>query len=191
MESDESRGPWMETYTGRKFYPFTPTAFDIDIRDIAHHLAMECRFAGAVSEFYSVAQHSVLAYRLCGEPWGLLHDAAEAYLKDLPRPVKERAWMLQSDGETFEHYRDVERRVQAAVATRFGLTLPMPEVVKAADNVLLVTERRDLMPVTEREWGVDAHPDPVRIVPWTWQVAESEFLFAWGQVEQLLKRSAE
>lgn len=52
--------PYMTTYTGLRFYPFHPRREDVRIEDIAHHLALTCRWSGAVREFYSVAQHSVL-----------------------------------------------------------------------------------------------------------------------------------
>jgi uncharacterized protein len=84
-------GDWIQTYTGKQFWPLSPLPEDIVIEDIAHALSMQCRFGGHVRTFYSVAQHSVHVSLLV-EPqyalWGLLHDAAEAYLVDLPRPIK-------------------------------------------------------------------------------------------------------
>ena len=81
----------MVTYTGKEFYPLDPNPADIDIKDIAHALSNCCRFAGHIKSFYSVAQHSVIVSELC-EPEnalaGLLHDASEAYLSDIARPVK-------------------------------------------------------------------------------------------------------
>lgn len=70
------------TYTGRQFWPLDPRAEDIDIRDVAHHLSLICRFNGAGRAFYSLAQHSCLVADTLDAPlklWGLLHDAAEAY----------------------------------------------------------------------------------------------------------------
>src|SRR5690242_11754504 len=85
------RGDWMQTYTGRRFWPLDPRVDDIDIGDIAHHLSLVCRFAGACREFYSVAQHCVGVSYVCDPKdalWGLLHDAAEAYVGDMVRPLK-------------------------------------------------------------------------------------------------------
>ena len=84
------------TYSGKVFDPVNPIAADIRIEDIAHALAHQCRFSGHTIEHYSVAEHSVRVSGLLedrGYPyrvqmWGLLHDASEAYLIDLPAPVK-------------------------------------------------------------------------------------------------------
>jgi len=78
---------YLSTFTGKKFFPFAPHPHQIDIRDIAHGLSLLCRFSGQCPYFFSVAEHSIyVADNLKLE--GLLHDASEAYLADLPRPVK-------------------------------------------------------------------------------------------------------
>src|SRR5574342_1090607 len=80
------------TYTGRLFWPLSPRLEDINILDICHALSNQTRFTGHTREFYSVAQHSCLVSDLLPEKFkldGLLHDASEAYLMDLARPVKE------------------------------------------------------------------------------------------------------
>lgn len=90
---------WIRTFTGKRFYPLKPTIEDIDILDIAHALSNQCRFSGHSKWHYSVGQHSVYVSQvvrsLGGSPtdimWGLLHDASEAYLVDLPTPVKRQA----------------------------------------------------------------------------------------------------
>ena len=82
---------WIQTYTGRKFFPLTDEPGEIDLRDIAHSLALQCRFNGHCRQFYSVAEHSVRVSHILPDEeaaWGLLHDAAEAYVSDLPRPLK-------------------------------------------------------------------------------------------------------
>ena len=141
------------TYSGRVIEPLNPDPAQIDIEDIAHALANQCRFTGHTREFYSVAQHSVLVSYECAPEdalWGLLHDASEAYLADIARPVKK----FTDWGEV---YFVAEEILMAAVEKRFDLEYPseqyfiMPQSVKAADDVLLRTEMRDLMPL-----GVDA-----------------------------------
>ena len=134
-------GDWIQTYSGRRFWPLDPRPEEICIEDIAHALAHQCRFAGHVRRFYSVAEHSVRVSFVCKPAdalWGLLHDAAEAYLVDLPRPIKRH-------GEIGQMYREVERRLMAAICERFGLTINEPESVGAADKILLSIEARDLM----------------------------------------------
>ncbi len=81
---------WFQTYKGNRFYPYKPEKIIIDIEEIAHALSNRCRWGGHSLEFYSVAQHSVLVSRNCPQSptWGLLHDAAEAYYPDIPRPLK-------------------------------------------------------------------------------------------------------
>lgn len=127
--------PWIQTYTGRKVEPFTMTAFDIDIVDIAHALSMLSRYTGHCPFFYSVAEHSILVSRQVPERyalWGLLHDAAEAYIGDAARPVKIRP--------EWGFFRDLEKRIMLAVAHKFKLELTEPGCVKSADNLLLATE---------------------------------------------------
>ena len=82
---------WIETYSGIKINIFNPHSDDIRIRDIAHALAMCCRFNGHTKRFLSIAEHSFFVSLYVGPPYqleGLLHDAAEAYLTDIPRPIK-------------------------------------------------------------------------------------------------------
>src|SRR4051812_6540197 len=87
----QQKGDWMQTISGKAFFPLDPRPADVDIQDIAHALAFQCRFGGHVKEFYSVAEHSVRVSLICAHEdakWGLLHDATEAYLSDIVRPVK-------------------------------------------------------------------------------------------------------
>lgn len=142
------RGPWLQTFTGRAFYPLSPDPADVSIDDIAHSLSMQCRFTGHVRAFYSVAEHSVRVSRVVPPRdalWGLLHDASEAYLVDLCRPLKRHT-------ELGAHYREIEAKVMAAICLRFGLGPVEPESVKQADRTLLVTEKRDLLGPEPRPW---------------------------------------
>lgn len=134
-------GDWIQTYSGRPFWPLDPRPEEICIEDIAHALAHQCRFAGHVKRFYSVGEHCVRVSFICDPAdalWGLLHDAAEAYLVDLPRPIKRHS-------EIGQMYSEVERRLMAAVCERFGLAVEEPESVGVADKILLGIEARDLM----------------------------------------------
>ena len=150
-------GDWMQTYTGLQFWPLDPLPHEIQIRDIAHSLSLQCRFAGHVKEFYSVAQHSVLvSYNVPEEDglWGLMHDASEAYLVDLPRPVK-------NVGELGFIYKQVEKQLMERICNRFNMDIIEPPSVKIVDNRLLMTEKRDLMGKSPGVWtteGIDPFP---------------------------------
>lgn len=133
------QGDWMLTVTGRTFWPLDPRPEEVAIEDIAHSLAHQCRYAGHTSAFYSVAQHSVLvAENLPPELrlWGLLHDASEAYLVDLPRPVK----------RFMPGYAEAEVRLMRCIASHFDLHWPCPRKVKAVDDAILADEMAQLMP---------------------------------------------
>jgi hypothetical protein len=133
-------GNWIQTYSGIKFFPFDPRSEEITIVDIAHALSMQCRFTGHVKEFYSVAQHSVMVSYYCKKEnalWGLLHDASEAYLSDVSRPVK-YDWAM--DG-----YRNVEKTLMLKICEKFGLPPDMPEDVRIADNDMCASEGKQLM----------------------------------------------
>lgn len=163
----EERDPngWIWTASGRKAWPMELRPTDIDIDDVAHALAHLCRYAGHCRFFYSVAQHSVLVSELV-EAWttnqrlalaGLLHDATEAFLIDLPRPVKHH--------RALAGYREAERRAEQAIAERFGLSpaLFAHGAIKGADEVMLATERRDLFAKASADWRTDKQPTDARI----------------------------
>ncbi len=133
------------TATGKWFDVLKPEPALIDLADIASALSKLCRFGGHCQQFYSVAEHSILVSRLVrqqksGAPmalaWGLLHDASEAYVVDIPRPVKRH----------LKEYIAIEDAIQQAVAERFGLPWPMPDEVTSADHDLLAMELRAYMP---------------------------------------------
>jgi len=149
------------THTGKRFDVFAPDTDLIDPRDIAHSLAHLCRFNGHCREFYSVAQHSCIVADLVPEEHkldALLHDATEAYVGDMVRPLKE--WMPA--------YQDVESLIWKHICTRFDLDAETPASVRQADMIALATERRDLMPTDSAIWDCLNGIDPMaeRIRPW-------------------------
>lgn len=116
------------TFTGRLVDPLRLEPEDISILDIAHSLSMQCRFTGHSRRFYSVAEHCVRVSNMVPERfalWGLLHDATEAYLGDVSRPLKQTTTMAR--------YREAEARASRAVALKFNLLPNEPHEVKAAD----------------------------------------------------------
>jgi hypothetical protein len=125
---------WLQTFTGRYFYPTAPCPDDVDIRDIAHALSQICRYAGHTSEFYSVAEHSWLVSTMVPEEYALhalLHDAAEAYCQDLPSSVK----------QALPAYKEMEDQIQRAIWYKFNLYPEEPRIVKQADLDILYTEK--------------------------------------------------
>lgn len=167
---------WIQTFTGRQVWPLNPRVEDICLEDVAHALANQCRYTGHTRQFYSVAQHSFLASDHCPEAplWALLHDAAEAYLCDVSRPVK----------GYLANYREAEERLERVIAEKFGLPWPMPEAVKVIDLKLLATERRDLMNTPPIPWVStrDVEPLAERIAPWPADVAENLFLMRFREL---------
>lgn len=138
---------WLRTYTGKRFDVFAPDPLAVDIIDIAWALSNECRFAGHTSAFYSVAQHSVhvrqIVEELGGGLWlqlkALLHDATEAYLCDIPSPLKRHP--------SFMFYRELEENLDHVIMIAFGLAFisDTDGLIKKADNIVLAAEARDLM----------------------------------------------
>jgi uncharacterized protein len=147
-QSTDRVGDYIQVYSGHPFWPLDPRASEVDIRDIAHALANQCRFSGHVRRFYSVAQHSFHVSLACESKdalWGLLHDAAEAYTLDMPRPLKQHS--------AFAPYLEVEALIMRSVCERFGLPPEMPPSVKQADDALLAAEVHSLMTPCEDIWG--------------------------------------
>jgi len=163
---------WIQTFTGKQFWPLDPHIEDIDIRDIAHALSNLCRYGGHVEQFYSVAQHSVLVSREVPAEHalrGLLHDASEAYLIDIPRPIKHSPGM--------EVYRAAENVLQRAIYLRFGLGPEDPDCIKTTDRLLLRTEQRDLMKPAPVAWQDDRSGAlSETIIPWTPLASRITFL---------------
>lgn len=157
----------MQTFTGKliDLRSFGPD--DVRVADIAHALSILNRFTGHSKVPYSVAQHSVMVSRLVAPEnalWGLMHDASEAYLGDIARPLK----------EMLPEYKKIERHVQRVIAKVFGLPWPMPADVKRADNIALMTEKRDLV-TADHCWGIDVPADCRPISPYCWQQAKKMF----------------
>lgn len=159
------------TFSGRRVDLLEPAAAMIEPADIAHSLSMQCRFNGHTRHFYSVAQHCVLVADLVPAEHqlaALLHDATEAYVGDLVRPLKEGMREFYECQNLESLYDAVERKVWIAICARFDLDPILPDCVKHADLVALATEKRDLMPEHPEPWpcleGVE--PNAVPIDPW-------------------------
>ena len=142
---------WMQTRKGTKFEILKPTPEMFDLEEIASSLGRMCRFNGHTIAPYTVAQHSVLTWLICGkkEPWALFHDIAEAYIGDIIRPVRRNL------GHTID---DIEFDILRAFAERFNLPYTIPSVVWRGDNVALATEARDIMADPPDDWMLQEFP---------------------------------
>ena len=129
----------IRTVTGKYVNVFDPDPETICIEDIAHSLSMQCRFGGHLPDFYSVAQHSMnCAYLIVDDNQklsALMHDASEAYLIDVPRPVKLGLY----------NYKGIENRLMEVIAEKFGFHYPLSQEIKSVDERMLQAEWHHLM----------------------------------------------
>lgn len=145
-KSNIAATPFIETRFGTKFPFLNPSVDDIDVKDIAFSLANQCRFNGHVP-FFSVAEHSVaVAARLPPhlQLAGLLHDAAEAYLSDIPSPIK--AYLPD--------YQAMEDKVQKVIYEKFNIALSDTDIaeLKQADKDATHTEAYYLLESQGSSW---------------------------------------
>lgn len=166
---------FIETYTGRAFWPLKPTAEALSVIDIAHALSNQCRYSGHVGYFYSVAQHSCLLAKWLADNGGspqdclqmLMHDAPEAYLVDVPRPIK----------QYMPDYRQWDYDLNSVIRQWMGWAdLPIPAMQDELDSRIIVDERAALMSKSDLNWGHELEPLGLKIVPWSPLDAERSFL---------------
>jgi uncharacterized protein len=176
-----TKNAWISTYTGKQFFLLHPTAKSIDIRDIAHSLAMQCRWTGHSIYHYSVAQHSYYCSFLVPEGYeleALLHDASEAYCGDLNRPLKH----FTPAGPA---YRAQEAIVMNAIRLKFKLPLVESPFVKEADDKMLYAER-DQIVIAKHKWGCkwgSGKGAKIKISRWSPKKAEMMFLQRFKQLK--------
>lgn len=167
-------GDWMQTATGRQFWPLDPRADEIHIADIAAGLSKLCRYGGHCKRFYSVAEHSVLMAHAAPDGLhlaALMHDASEAYLSDVIRPIKRH----------LTGYVAIEAALEKVIARRFCLQWPMPAAVKVLDERIVHDEKAQNMPpapAVDPLTDATVPPLGVTIQFWTPEKAEFEFLAA-------------
>ncbi|MBE2320808.1 HD family hydrolase [Solirubrobacter sp. CPCC 204708] len=188
--SPPAPGPYLQTVSGRFVNPFDPDPEQLDPHDIARALANVCRFGGHCRPFYSVAQHSVIVSELVEARGGdvedvfaaLMHDASEAYLGDMPHPIKHRSPL----GAAFK---EAEGHLEGVLRERFAIKSDVPDI-KRVDRALLATERRTL---SGESWdwpeleGVEALD--LELVAWPPDEAERAFLARFDALQA--RRSAE
>lgn len=174
---------WIQTYTGKVFKPFAPEPSMVCIEDIAHALAHICRFGGHCRFFWSVASHSVCVSRSVRPElavYGLLHDAAEAYVGDIVSPIKRE----------LADFADIEARAQDCILEALGLPPPLErhhDEIRSADLGQLAVERAVLHHAKPQEWEELAAVRPdfahtawiERVSP---SVGELVFLHRWAEL---------
>jgi len=167
---------WFECFTGTKFYFGDPRPPMYRLDDIVQSLSKQCRYNGHTTKFYSVAEHCCHLYDWTKENRDsptmkdlrtiLMHDAGEAYVTDVPRPLKVK----------LSNYKEFEVAVETVLAQVYDLHWPMPSWVKDLDTRILVDERAQVMNPSKNDWGVDGiEPLGVRIKGWHWRAAASQF----------------
>ena len=170
-----SNRDWVPTFSGKKLNPTKIDPRAINIEDIAHHLSLQCRFAGATEHLCSVAQHSVMVAKYVWQEtksshealWGLLHDAAEAYLQDVNIAVKH----LIKDT-----YGPLEEELLKVIINKYGLVWPEPEVVKRWDWIIGCNEAFSFIKKgSPKFFGVEP-VQKVYLTYWTAEFAEKAFV---------------
>lgn len=164
---------YIQTFTGKHFYLVNPTEDMICIEDIAHALSMQCRFAGHINKFYSVAEHSVYVAELCNPEnrmAGLLHDASEAYIADIASPFK----------PFLSNYKELEENIMKVISKKFKFEFPFNEDIHQSDIAQLKTEAKTLLN-NKPAWAYEdryATPNkPSGVVPFGLEPSRAEHLF--------------
>jgi uncharacterized protein len=170
MNAVPRKGDWMQTFTGLAFWPVDPRPEEIRLEDIAAAISKLCRYGGHCRRFYSVAEHSVLVASQAPDHLklaALMHDASEAYVIDVPRPLK----------AFLPGYKEIEERVEQAIATRFNLPWPLSDEIKQLDERIIEDERMQAMSEPPRFWG---HREALGVTLkfWSPRAAACEFMSA-------------
>lgn len=182
-KGNDAKKAYIATVSGKQFFLLEPRLEDIDIYDIAHALSMQCRWTGHTKFHYSVAQHSYYCSFIGPEKEAfdrLMHDAPEAYIGDLNRPLKHYT-------EAGVAYRRQESVIQKAIAERFGYSVIEPESVKLADNSMLYAEKKQIVGYSFEEaenWDRYNEDNGITIERWLPDQAKKMFL---DRFEELYK----
>lgn len=163
-------GPTIMLSSGKQFDFLDPHNSEFDIEDVAHGLAHVCRYAGQCNDFYSVAEHSLLVSDMVEEYAfeALLHDASEAFIGDITRPLK----------QLVPEFKKIEAVVEDAVIERFGMRRDYRAAVKEADLRVLAAEQLQIMAPGCADWAQQAgiEPAPIRVRHLRPSEAKYEFL---------------
>jgi uncharacterized protein len=161
-----AKGPRIMLASGRWFDLLDPHGSDFTIEDIAHGLSLVCRYAGQCHSYFSVAEHSLLVTSVADtfKYEALLHDAAEAFIGDITRPLK----------QLLPEYKRIEALVEDAVIERFEMDPNYRSAVKAADLRVLAAEQAQIMPRGCADWAAEAGIKPADVVVRSLSPTEAE-----------------
>tara|TARA_B110000902_G_C14047584_1_gene490362 strand:+ start:131 stop:670 length:540 start_codon:yes stop_codon:yes gene_type:complete len=165
---------YIGTFTNKKFHFMNPSVNEICIEDIAQALSMNCRYSGHVKDFYSVAEHSVIIADLVYKEThskhealsALLHDASEAYLTDVPRPIK----------PYLTNYVKIEASVEKIVQEKFNIS-PMSKLTKYLDTHIVGAEAKLLFNVVP-DWAHNYDDMCINIDSHSPKTAKAKFMKA-------------
>lgn len=184
MTIRQSINPTITLYSGNNFDFTNPEECNFTIEDIAHALSNLCRFTGHCRAFYSVAEHSVLVSQMVAPEQAynaLLHDAAEAFVHDVARPLK----ALLPD------YKVIEKRIESVVFERLGVSYPLPDEIDIADRRMLLTEIKLLMPPGHTSWDIFPGCTPFELpaLPcWSPRDAKDAFMERYAELIREMRR---
>ncbi len=158
MKKTLKRDEHIRTYTGKLFHIFNPQIKEIDIKDIAHSLSMQCRFNGQTKCFYSIASHSIIGAKLIDKKYKkdfLGHDFTEAYIGDCVTPIKRRN----------RDFIRLEKKIEKVIAKKFKFNEKFHSNIKEMDNLMFRMESAYLMnniinpnevfPLTRKEFMIE------------------------------------
>jgi hypothetical protein len=169
MAPEEIEKRWMETLSGIRFYPLEAEVDKFSIKDIAHALSNICRWGGHTSYHFSVAQHAYIMSHLVSPEnamEALMHDATEAYLGDIPTPIK----------RLFPEYLDIEDKLAKKLAVKYKYTYPYPTQVYKYDTVMKRVEHDVLLLGKES-------PSRIKIERLSQEEAERLFLTRYNELK--------
>ncbi len=165
---------WLSTLYRKQFHFLQPIEDEIDILDIAHSTSLLCRFGGHCRQFYSVAEHSVIVSTILQREGastltqlgGLLHDAEEAYLPDIPAPIKR---VMPEADKIYEN-------IRGCIYRKYGIEQADWKHVEDIDSRLCITEAK-LLGLWNEDWAYVGKPLPTALHLYLPYDAERAFIY--------------
>jgi len=171
----KNKSKWIRSWSGKRIDFLDLDPKEITKEDIAVGLSRECRFGNHTQPIYVVAQHCVLASYLVPSHLAfaaLLHDASEAYLRDIPSPLK----------DILPGYRRIEREFEKILFKKYGVPYPIPPEIKEVDIKLRKLESHLFMKDSAESKKPRKDFVEIDIVPWTPDEAKEKFLQRWEEL---------